>query len=128
MKRGFTLGELIVATLILSVVLVSILSMYVSANFSVQQARDLTIAAKDASGVFEHMKSLSLAEIKSNRGNSTYWNSVVNKTLSQESITVVNMDDTDTYWDNNPLELGVTVDWKERGRDANVTMISKFTD
>lgn len=125
---GFTLAELMVATLVLVIGVVSVLSIYFAATFAIRQAKSLTIAAKDAGSVLEHIKSLTLAEIRSYKDDSAYWDSVLTKILSGESIAVENMDASDMGWSNDPLELKVTVTWSERGRSSNVEMFSKFTD
>ena len=127
-KKGFTLSELMIAVLILSVGLLAILGLYISLTSSIQKARQLTIAAKDAGSIFEQIQGLTLPTIKNNKENSTYWNSLIDKSLTQETISVSNNNSTDTTWDNDPLELEVTVSWKDKGQNRQINLSSKFTD
>jgi len=89
-KKGFTLSELMIAALILTVGLMAILGLYISLTSSIQKARQLTIAAKDAGSIFEQIQGLTLPTIKNNKENSTYWNSLIDKSLTQETISVSN--------------------------------------
>jgi len=127
-KKGFTLSELMIAALILTVGLMAILGLYISLSSSIQKARQLTIATKDAGSILEQIQGLSLSGIKNYRGNSTYWNSLIAKSLSNETISVANNNSSDTTWNNNPLELKVTVSWQDKGQSRNINLSSKFTD
>jgi len=129
MKReAFTLAELMIAALVLTVGLIGVLSMYTCSIFSIQTAKNLTIAAEDASSVFENAKTLTLAQISSHNGDDAYWNSLITPTLDAESVTVINTDASDVTWSNDPLELKVTVAWNERGGNKSIEMVTKFTD
>ncbi len=127
-KKGFTLSELMIAAFILTIGLLAILGLYISLSSSIQKARELTIAAKDAGSIFEEIRGLSLSSIRNKKGNSTYWNSLVVKNLSQETISVFNTNSSDTNWNNDPLGLRVTVSWQDKGQNRQINISSKFTD
>ena len=124
-KRGITLAEVMVAALILALGLGAMLSVYISASLSIQQAKNLSFATQDAGIVLETVRSLNRTDIR-NCVNTTCWN--ITTLLPDENITVINGNASDTNWANDPLELQVSVSWSERGQTNTISMISKFTD
>ena len=124
-KRGITLAEVMVATLVLALGLGAVLSVYISASLSIQQAKNLSFATQDAVTVFETIGSLNRSAIR-DCVNSSCWN--ITTLLPGESITVINANSSDPTWQRNPLELQVSVSWTERNQTRTISMISKFTD
>jgi Tfp pilus assembly protein PilV len=127
-KKAMTLIEVMIAFMILTIGLVGLVSLYLSVSMAVRQSRERVTATEDMSTVFAHLKGMDLAEIKSRRADPAYWQGFLSCALPEESASVVNLDASDTEWDNDPLTLQVSVQWDDLGNTRMVSGVSKFTE
>ena len=121
-RDAFTLVELLMAIVILTVGVFGVLSFVINTSYSIQLARDLTVATTHANYILEEMKaSDTLAEITS-----TTWD--VNSldaqadVLSNEVITV-------TYDDAaaDPLHITINVAWSNSRGSYATNFITEMT-
>lgn len=112
-KKGFTLVEVMVASSILLVGIVSLLFFFVSIIALNETNNNFLIAATDAQFVLEDIKSLNYTEINSYLAqfNSAQFNNLINE--------VVNVTSTVT---GNLREVSVNVNWDQKGRAQNFTL------
>lgn len=127
-QKAMTLPEVLIAFVILAVGLSALVALYSTSSASVTKSRQMLLATKDANTVLEHIQSTSLSTVKLYKSDDDYWNKLLSDSLINESVTVYNVNTTDTSWSNNPLELAVQVSWQVGASQQNVTIVSKFTE
>ncbi len=112
-KNGFTLLELLLSCFILVLASVSILLMFITSIFLLEDSRHATVALNDAQTVLEEIRRVANASLSNVV--STDWQDWAEgkglNTLNEENIQV-------TYANpsSDPLEINVTVNWKEKTR------------
>lgn len=126
--KSFTLVEVLIAMLILVVGVTGVYMLYINATYYTHEANRVGIATRELTSVMETLKNMSLSEMKAQKSNTTYWDDTVSDVLPAINVTVTNIDANDTSWNNDPLELNVTLQWSERGHAKVISMMSAFTD
>lgn len=127
-RASFTLAEILIAFMVLIVGLTGILHLYINSSALIARSDHNIIATRELTSVMEHIKSLSLSQIKSQKDVSDYWNGILSGQLTDAAVSVVNKDSGDTDWNNDPLELKVTLSWMEKGAMIDLSMESLFSD
>lgn len=112
---GFTLAELLIATLILSFALTQILILFMNCMNSNEASRNLSTAVTHAEYVLEDIRNTNFSSIATNISNGTfnYANAAAVtaaglQALKSETITA-------QYSGSNPLNVTVTVSWQDHG-------------
>jgi prepilin-type N-terminal cleavage/methylation domain-containing protein len=113
--RGFTLAELLVTVGILSIVVTSLMSLFVYSVLLNESNNNLTIAATDAQYVMEQIKGLTYDNIDS-------YTPPALSNLNAETIP----SPTVTEIANGLKEITVNVNWTERGRNRNVSLSTRI--
>ncbi len=121
-SSGFTLAELLVATFVLVVGVLSALLFFSNAMNATQYAGDVTEATSHGEYVLEEMKTrTTLANIAG-----TNWSAWVTGesiySLPGESITVAI-----TNAQANPLDIDLDVSWTRKSRTNNVSLRTRIT-
>ena len=120
-NRGFTLVELLIAVLILSVTIGGVLLLYVTSMISSQLAWDTTVATSHAEYVLEEaQRSDSIGSIlvmdweawAVNQGLNTLPGEIVDVTFAEPS--------------RNLLDMEVTVNWTRKLREHDITLMTKI--
>jgi len=121
-KSGFTLVELLMAVLILTIGIVGVLSFVISSSATIQLSKELTLATIHGDYILEEMHTKNtLSDITG-----TNWD--VNsldpelQTLSNEVITVAYADE-----DSDPLGIMVNVSWSNIRGNYNINFITEMT-
>jgi prepilin-type N-terminal cleavage/methylation domain-containing protein len=112
-KRGFTLSEMLMTSVIMAVVLCVLLVEFVNCIFLNETSRHLTLAVAHAQYVMEDIKSSSFNSVRDNGDSLWDWDTAAIESrdmvpLKNESI------DTETSG-TDLLTVAVTVNWQGRG-------------
>lgn len=121
MKKGFTLLEMLVTIVLLTVGITSILQMAAIAIFADTNLENVTIARYLAQETMEEIK-----------GAASY-SDIDNFILTRSSLTGVgNKDfvdfDREVTVSGDPKQVNVTVYWTVKGQDQSVELVTLFTD
>lgn len=123
-KNGFTLAEVVVSTLLVSVAIVALLSAFFSGLLLIESSRNMATAASDGKAVFEEIRRLSSGGLSSVlNANWPAWVQTAGLTsLPNERIQV-------SYRNRlaDPLEATVTVNWRERNRPRSASFVGLVT-
>ncbi len=122
-KRGFTLAEVMVVSLVIMISVVALWRVYMVSLDLIIKAKELRVAADDLKDVFEKIRSVAFSDILDvfPDGGSVSPSVVGGFLLSDESIVVSYPDGTDA----NPLTIKVTITWT--GKDGRVYTRSFYT-
>lgn len=112
-RRGFTLLELMVATAILLITILGLLTVFLNCLFLNESNANTVTAVNDAQYVLEQIKALGYDDID------TYVPPVLTN-LSGESVSVSR-----TYG-TNIVEVGINVSWNERQRNRSFQLSTKI--
>lgn len=112
-RRGFTLLELMVATAILLITILGLLTVFLNCLFLNESNANTVTAVNDAQYVLEQIKALGYDDID------TYVPPVLTN-LSGESVSVSR-----TYG-TNIVEVGINVSWNERQRARSFQLSTKI--
>lgn len=123
-RCGFTLMEVVIATFIVAVGVVALVSAFLSGLILIESSRGMAQAASDARSVFEEMRRLSAGGTQPIITRDwTSWSRSSGLTgLSSESVTVSFRNPAD-----DPLEAKVTVNWSERNRNRSTSFTALIT-
>ena len=120
-RSGFTMLELVIASAILLVAVLGLLSVYQSPFVLNEVVRDTTTAVQDASKVIEQIRVTAFASVQMT---DPWWDTWAQnngaKNLPSETVSVA-------YAGTDPLELTVTVQWTRRNRTRNIRLTSRIT-
>lgn len=124
-RKGFTLIEIAITTLILAVAFISLMLALTYGMVLLESSRNMTQAGVDARALIEEMRrtctSGGLAQVTAT--NWTTWGSTNGLTaLDNEAIAVSYVDAA-----ADPLEVTITVSWTERSRNRSETFTGFFT-
>lgn len=115
MAPGFTLAELLIATLILSFALAQILILFMNCMASNEAARNLSTAVTHAEYVLEDIRNTSFSSVSTGIANGTFNYADASavtaaglQALKSETITAQSSG-------SNPLNVTVTVSWQDHG-------------
>ncbi|MCM8786680.1 MAG: hypothetical protein NC935_01345 [Candidatus Omnitrophica bacterium] len=127
-KKAFSLIEILLATVVLVVALGSIVIGFIACFILNESSRNLTIATTHAQYVLEEIKDSAMAreDIKSqiNNGN---WDWEEETDFTTRGINRLNNETIDTEAEGGGLvNVTVTVYWKNRGRDTNITFYTQM--
>lgn len=112
-KNGFTLLELLISCFILVFASASILLMFITSTFLLDDSRHATVALNDAQTVLEEIRRVANASL-SNVVSTDWQNWAAGNglnTLNEENIQVTFADSS-----SDPLEVNVSVNWNEKTR------------
>ncbi len=137
-RKGFTLTEVVVSTVIVAVGLVGLLSAFLSGLLLIESSRSTAVAAADARTVFEEMRRLSSTSLLEITRPATPWTTWA---LQQGLTSLPNERITEAFWvpktnrrqainrANPPglVEAELTVSWSERGRSRTARFTSLIT-
>jgi len=114
--RGFTLAELMLATAILLVAILSLLTLLINCMFLNESNNNLATAANDAQFVLEQIKGLPYANITSGYSppNFTISNQTVTPGITTSDITA------------DLKEVKVDVNWTERQRSRSFSLSTRI--
>lgn len=119
---GFTLLEVLTATFVLVLGIVSTFLFFTNAMTSTQYAADVTTATSHAEYVFEEMKTrAALSDIAATDWTTWAQNENLN-TLPQESI-VAQIADAQ----GDPLDIRLAVNWTRKSRQNSVNLRTQMT-
>lgn len=120
-KMGFTMLEVVIASAVLLVAVMGLLSFYQSPLRLNEAARDTTIAIQDSSKVIEQIRATPFGNIESTNWDTWAQNNGA-KNLPSETMSV-------SYANpgTDPLEFTVTTQWTRRGVTRNVRLTSRIT-
>lgn len=128
-NKGFTLTELLVVTLILSLAIATTLACFSQVLYLTEVARDTTVCVSDIRDMIEEIWSTPFDFITSNFPDSVldgptgnrYENIVGGYTLSNEQVVV-------NYVDENadPLEIMITANWTDMRSRSRSIQLSTF--
>ncbi len=119
---GFTLLEVLIATFVLVLGIVSTFLFFTNAMTSTQYAADVTTATSHAEYVFEEMKTRAALSDITNTNWTTWAQNENLNTLPQESI-VVQIADAQ----GDPLDIQLAVNWTRKSRQNNVNLRTQMT-
>jgi type II secretory pathway pseudopilin PulG len=128
LRKSFTLSEVLISLLIIVMVLVAGVSSYCASARMMTDATAMTTAIEDANSIMEVLQSMDMNEIRDDRSDTDFWSSFLTGTIENETVTLENCDPGDTNWNNDPLELMVTVSWGPATLRRNVQLTSLFSD
>jgi competence protein ComGC len=141
-KKGFTLSELLLGAVILVFVLCVFLVEFITCIILNEANRNLTLAITHAQFIMEEIKKEDALQDIKDKINTGYWNwdtdgEFANNDLlrlPEETITVCCYDSTNNSCytscpDQDPLDIRIRVDWKDRGRrQRSVYLETLFTE
>ena len=128
-KSGFTLLELMIGAAVLIVALVGLIAAYVGCFTLNESARNLTTASNHAQCIMEEIRDRN-SDYNITQEDWTTWASTdlpdggSCNTLDNESIVVTYPSGTGA----NPLEILVTVNWAEKGRQRSMQAATLFAE
>ena len=134
-NNAFTLLEVLISGTVLAVVLLGVLSGYVSCLNINDISRSTTIASEDARQVIEQMRSFAVTSLTTITSQDwTAWAAANGlNTLDSEQITVTYVEndpakdaDADPL-NEDPLEVTVTVTWQDKSRARSLSLSSLVT-
>ncbi len=118
-KKGLTLLELVIGVAIFIVAIVSLLGAYMGALTMSEGSKNLNTAINDATRVVEEMRNIPFASITLTDWTAWASNNGAN-TLENETTTTA-------YQGTDPLTVTVTVNWTEKGRQRNTSLVTAIT-
>jgi Tfp pilus assembly protein PilV len=114
-NKGFTLSELMIATAILLVAILSLLAALINTILLNESNNNLVMAVNDAQYVLEQMKGLPYSQIAS-------FTPPTFNNLNNETITLSQSPGTKI------TEVTVNVSWTERQRNRNFQLSTRFAE
>jgi len=118
-RSGFTMLELVIASAVLLIAVLGLLSVYQSPFVLNELTRDTTTAVQDASKVIEQMRVTAFASVQTTNWDTWAQNNGA-KNLPSETLSIA-------YTGTDPLEFTVTVQWTRRSRTRNIRLTSRIT-
>lgn len=127
-NSGFTLLEVMISSAILIVALLGLIAVYTGCFTLNEGARNLTIAINDAQCVMEEIRD---RNIPSNITQEDWTDWALKNPPDGGGCNSLNNETIAVTWIPNeadPLEITVTVEWKEKGRDRNAQLITLLAE
>jgi len=129
--RAFTLIEIMISIMVVTIVLLGILSGYIGCLQINEISRSTTLAMEDARCVIEKMRSLSVSALTDITGqNWTDWaagNGLSGLQNEQIVVAYTDRDASGSALDDDPLEVTVTVNWMDKTRARSLRLASLIT-
>jgi prepilin-type N-terminal cleavage/methylation domain-containing protein len=130
-KKGFTLIEIMLSIMVATIVLLGLISGYISCLQINEMSKSTTIATEHARRVIEQMRSDSVGELTDITSvDWTAWAAANGlDTLAAEQVTVgyIDRDGTGDALDDDPLEVLITVTWTDGPRARSIILSSLIT-
>jgi len=130
-QTGFTLPELLLASLILVFVLAGILSVFVNCGFLNESNRNLAVAISHAQYIMEEIRGTSFSQIESKVNNGDWDLSAAEIQSAPYNLTALSNEyiNTNITQSGNPLGVSVTDTWTDRGgRSRSINLETLITN
>lgn len=124
-NSSFTLVEVLVGFLILTIGLMGAMGVYNQMQQSTGKANLMSIATSDLSAVMETLRTMNASAIQAENANATLWSSVLSDQLANETVS---LQEINNDWTERPLRIRATLQWREHGVDKSISMFSVFSD
>jgi prepilin-type N-terminal cleavage/methylation domain-containing protein len=129
--KGFTMIEIMVSIMFLSIVLLGLISGYINCLRLNEMSKSTTIATEDARMVLEQMRSDAMTKLADITAvDWTAWSAANGlDSLDSEQIAVgyTDRDGTGNALDDDPLEVSIVVTWRDGLRIRNLILASLIT-
>lgn len=126
-KKSFTLAEALLAAFILVIIGAVVVSMVANSSLALERTRNYFSLSSHASTIFEHIRGLNRTQLQAQMDNAQYWNDLIDNKISNESVSLSNINPADTAWTDDPLGLKIELTWDMRTHKQNETYLTYFT-
>ncbi len=124
--QGFTLPELLLSAAILAFCLSMVLMCFINSTELNEKSRNLVTATSHAEFVMESIKNAAFSSVATSISGGTWnWNTAA---ITSNGLTALNTESiATTSTGTNPLDVTVTVSWREKGRNRSTTLRTLLT-